>query len=202
MSTSEVSICNKALQLLGEDGITSLDDRTNKAELCKLNYPTLRDAVIEARMWRFALIRKKSESSNRPGEVVEDGYPEWGDFYVHNIPDGMAQVFRCYKEMVTDDDAQIDWQREGDYILTPESLIYVWGVRHITDTRKFSPLFVEALAARIAAELAIPITQNRQLMVDHWQLYNDKISESVVRDGQQGRSEKHKSRTLLNARSR
>jgi hypothetical protein len=62
----------------------------------------------------------------------------------------------------------------------------LWGLKQVTDTAKFSPLFVQALAARIAADAAIPMTENRQLQVDMWGLYGDKLREAAARDGQQG----------------
>lgn len=199
---SEVVICNKALAHLGEDPITSLDDPSKKAELCRLQYPSLRDAVIEARMWRFALIRAVSSTADIP-EVRNDDpdYPQWGDGFVHAFPTNMLQVFRAYRD-TTADKVPAQWTREGDYIVSESDYLYLWGVRRVTDTNKFSNLFIEVLAARLAADLAVPITHNRTLMADMWQLYNDKMSEAAVRDGQQGRSEKTNATTLTGARRR
>lgn len=200
--SSEVEICNKALAYLGVDPITSLDDPTTRAELCKMQYPTLRDAVISARMWRFARIRAVSETADVPEVRTNDpDYPQWGEGFVHAFPNNFLQVFRCYKDTKISTQ-YAEWERLGNYILSDTDLLFMEGVQSIADTGKFDPLFVECLAARIAADLAIPITHNRTLMVDMWSLYNDKLSEAAVRDGQQGRAEKTDSTTLSRARRR
>jgi hypothetical protein len=74
------------------------------------------------------------------------------------------------------------------------------GLTRISDTSSFSSLFVQALAARIAADAAIPLTENRQLQVDMWGLYNDKLTEAAARDGQQGTSDVVTQRGLTGAR--
>ena len=52
---SEVDLCNNALGQLGEDSITSLDDNSKKARLCKRFYPDARDTVLRAYPWRCAI---------------------------------------------------------------------------------------------------------------------------------------------------
>ena len=54
---SEVSICNQAISWLGGKSIISLDDGTTEANLCKANYDHLRDVVLEAKAWTFAIKR-------------------------------------------------------------------------------------------------------------------------------------------------
>jgi hypothetical protein len=197
---SEVSICNLALGWLGEKTITSLNDQSRAAQLCAENYPALRDAVIEARYWRFATVRTVLQSQDTPGSKTEAGFPQWGVGYVHAIPTNYLAVFRVYRDMFGE--AMSNWTREGSYIISDDSTIFVSGVVSVSDTGKFSNLFEQALAARLAADLAIPLTQNRQLQADMWTLYNDKMSEATVRDGQQGRSEDVNATRLVNARSR
>ena len=56
-TASEVDISNMALGWLGADRITSLDDESVEAQLCKLNYPRSRDVVLEDVEWTFAVRR-------------------------------------------------------------------------------------------------------------------------------------------------
>lgn len=200
--TSEVSICNLALGWLGQDPITSFEDQVDTAELCKINYPSARDAVIESRSWRFAIKRAISETELRTGDQDNEDFPQWGDGFVHDVPPGMLSVFRCYKDVSGSELLDAEWQREGDYLISKESTLYVWGVRQVTEVTKFSELFVQALASRLAADLAIPLTKNRQLQVDMWSIYNDKLTEAAPRDGQQGRAESTTANRLTNARNR
>lgn len=186
---SEVSICNQALGYLGAQRITSLDDDSTAANRCRDQFPFLRDAVLEARMWSFALGRAVSEVADKSA---------WGDLYEHQLPLEWMQVFRVYRDANGCHPAQ--WSREGEFVLADEPIVYMWGVRRVTDTNKFSQLFVQALAARLAAELAMPITNNRQLMGDMWNLYEAKLREAATRDGQQGTNETLRSSALVDVR--
>ena len=177
---SEVSICNQALLWLGQETIISFDDPSTTAEWCRNNYPFIRDAVLESRMWTFATSRAKSSTANLDA---------WGQEYSHNMPVYWISVFRVYRDVSNNTHQPIEWRREGNKILCSEANIFLWGLVYITDTGRFSPLFVQALAARIAADAAIPLTENRQLQADMWGLYNDKLSEAAARDGQQGTSD-------------
>jgi hypothetical protein len=190
---SETSICNQALGWLGEKPINSLEEGTVNAELCRENYPFIRDAVIEERMWSFAMVRAKSITAERD---------EWDTMYKHAMPIPWLNVFRVYRSVTPNARRRSDnWVKEGEYILTKEDTVYLWGVKRITDTGKFTNMFVQCLAERLAADLCIPITENVTLQGVRWQLYGAKLAEASVRDGQQGANEEIQSNTLIDARS-
>jgi len=176
-NVSEVSICNQALTFLGQKPITSLSDANTTAEWMRNNYPFIRDAVLEERMWTFATARASSTTLDRDA---------WDTAYAHPAPLNWISVFRIYRNSGISTLTSIDWRLEDGNILCSESNILLWGLKRVTDTGKFSPLFVQALAARIAADACIPLTENRQLQVDMWGLYGDKLREAAARDGQQG----------------
>jgi hypothetical protein len=189
---SETSICNQALSWLGAEQIESLEDPSAAAEYCRNNYPFIRDAVLEERMWSFALARYTSVTADRP---------EWGDnLYSHEVPLDWLQVFRVYDSVSADE--QAEWSREGLNIISPCSTLYMWGVKRITDTGKFSTMFVQCVAARMAAELAAPLAQDRTLQADMWTLYGEKLAAAAARDGQQGRNEVVSQSKLTGARHR
>jgi hypothetical protein len=187
---SEVSICNQALSWLAMDPITSLDDNDRTSQWMRINYPFLRDAVLEERNWTFA--------TDRATSTVAD-LDAWGTMYVHPIPISWQSVYRCYSRIgqggsfgPTSPNANITsegWRREGGDILSYDSTVYMWGMKRLTDTGAFSSLFVQALAARIAADACVPFTENRELQRDLWNLYGVKLAEAATRDGQQGSNE-------------
>ena len=181
-TVSEVSICNQALTWLGQDIITSLDDQSVTAQWCRNNYPFIRDAVLQERNWTFATIRAVSETAEKD---------DWETQWKHSIPPQLISVFRVYRTVRFNGDKTRDpsWRREGEFILSDQSTIYLWGLGRLTDTSQMSPLFTQALATRIAAEGAVPFTENRQLQTDLWALYGDKLREAAARDGQQGANE-------------
>lgn len=194
---SEVSICNQALRWLGQKSIDSLDDRSDKAEWMRDNYPFIRDAVIEDRMWTFATARALSTTADRD---------EWDTYYAHPIPIEWLAVYRVYNDVSGSDPADWSksegWHREGSKVLAYDATVYLWGLKRVTDTGAFTPLFVEALATRIAAEACTPFTENRQRTVDLWTEYEYKLKAAAVRDGQQGSNERFRSSSLVDVRGR
>jgi hypothetical protein len=191
---SEVSICNQALSWVGQDPINSLDEDTRRARWCRDNYPFIRDAVLEEYMWTFATFRSDSTVSD---------VDSFGS-YVHPIPAGTLGTFRVYRDVSnTNPEGWLKsegWRREGENVVAKDSTVYMWGIRRVTDTAQFTNLFVQALAARMAADMCIFMTENRNLQVDLWALYANKLKAAATRDGQQGSNERLQSKTLVNAR--
>jgi hypothetical protein len=193
---SETSICNQALLWLGGNVITSLEEDSREAIWMKNNYPFIRDAVLEERMWTFATVRATS--------TVAD-LDAFGAMYVHPKPADWISIFRVYKNVSSQDQnnwqKSVGWRLEERSVLCPDPTIYMWGIKRISDTGAFSPLFTQALAARLAADAAIPLTENRSLQADMWNLYGVKLAEAATRDGQQGSNERVHSDSLVNARA-
>ena len=194
---SEVSICNQALTWLGQDPISSLDDRSATAEWMRNNYPFLRDAVLEERMWTCATARDT---------FVTAALDPFGAQYSHDIPSDWLAVYRVWRSVNGSEPSywqvSTGWRREGNKILADDATIYVWGLKRIEDPGHFSSLFVQALAARLAADACIPLTENRALQVDMWNLYQTKLREAAARDGQQGGPEELGSNKYTVARYR
>ena len=187
---SEVAICNQALSWLGESPITSLDDPTKAAALCKANYAELRDAVLEESDWTFAKKRRSLPASATA--------PAYGYGKAYPLPGECLHVLSVNE--IRQGDPRGAWIVEDREILTNDSSCRAIYIKRLTDTGKFSSLFKQALAARLAAELAIPLTASRSLQAQHFQLYEEKRSKAAGRDGQQGKSKRIRSRWMENAR--
>lgn len=187
---TEVAICNKALIQCGANTIISLGDDTTEASLCQHLYADLRDAVLEAHDWSFAI-----ERIDLPKGVPDPTFRYSNRF---PLPSTALHVLEVNKVKETDDTR--DWRMEGNAILINESVCRVKLIRQVIDTTKFSPLFIQALAARLAADLAIPLTQNTTLESAKYQLYLAKLTQAAARDGQQGKSQRIRSRWLERAR--
>lgn len=194
---NETSIANIALTALGQNPVSSLDDNLDTATWMKANYAAKRDLVIESRMWTFATVRATSTTADKD---------QWSQMYSHGIPPGWLQVFRVYRDVSSSDPScwskSEGWRMENNKVLASDSIVYLWGVQRVEDPGKFSSLFIEALAARLAADACIALTENRTLQRDMWSLYNDKLREAATRDGQQGSNESVRSSSLISARGR
>ena len=192
---SEVSICNQALSLLGAIGrentvpLTSLDDDSNYARLCKLNYEPVRDAVLAEHNWSFATRWEKltAAADPSPGEFANE-YP---------LPGDVLEVLFVGEDY----DHPEEWRLEGNAVRT-DGPGKVQVIYRVEDTSRFSSLFTQAFVARLAAELAIPVTNSRTLMENMFAMYDQKMKRAAARDSQQGTSRRIRSRWLSHSRNR
>lgn len=186
---TDIEICNVALGALGTAGVSSFDDDSDQARACKTFYTTVRDAVLEDVIWSFA----KKQYRLTPDATA----PTFGWLYSFEIPSEVARVHRV------DDgagDYRMSWEIIGRFICADEPVIYVTAVKKEDDSSLYSSAFCLALAARLASELCIPLTQNRTLQADLWQLYQQKIKDAAGSDGSQGKSERVRSDRLSRVR--
>lgn len=142
---SAVDIANRALQKLGAKSIVSLTQDDKSAREMNRAYEPLRDAELEVHPWAFAKTRVTlPELSDAPA---------FGFAAQYQLPSDFISVYR------RKDDPE--WQIEGGKVLTDQTgglnLIYI---RRVTDVNAMSPLFREALAARLAYDLAESFTQS------------------------------------------
>lgn len=193
--TSPVEICNQALSWLGAKRIMSIDDNTDEARLCKANYIPLRDAVLEERTWAFA---DASLALTAPEDHA------WGTGYRYAIPTDVLKIYRVFRDVSNSGNpAQADWQREGNSIIAAHNgTCYCKATMIIADPNLWSSMFVQAFAARMAADFAIPLTRSKSLQRDMWQLYEAKLLAACSSDSSQGRSMRTNSTELIGARHR
>lgn len=144
---SEIAICNRALQKVGENQIMSFDDPTKEARECKRLYSFARDQLQRMYLWNFckkrAILPALADAPNTNEYERQFALPE------------------DYLRLI---DVQIEesWSLEGNAILTnAEAPLYIIYTAKITDTTKFDTLFTEVLASYMAVELCEVTTQDR-----------------------------------------
>jgi hypothetical protein len=175
---TDIDIVNMALGQVGVGRINSLSDLSNEAKVANDHYATVRDALLEERMWTFATFRE---------QLAQDATPpvfHYANRFV--IPSLVLKVWECYDS--SDGDEPIDdWAREGQFVATDEG--QVWAVTtHRVNEAVFSPSFTNALSTRLGAVLAIPLAENRQLFSDLMSLSDTLLKIAAGSDGQQGRT--------------
>ncbi len=175
-----VEICNQALALIGQKPIASLEDASVHAEWCKTLFAPDARVVLERRFWLFAVQRLTLE----PG--AETGDARWPRRFV--LPGTVVSV-RGADEGSGDWTAR--WVREGQTVLTEDALdrVFVRAVVDDGDASKWSPGFTRALALRLAADLAGPVTENARLMERLELQYEAAVRTAGTLDGMQGSSE-------------
>lgn len=188
--SSEVSICNQALSWLGVSPILTLDDVIKPAQLCKANYAQLRDTVLEEANWTFATKRFKFQTP-------EATAPVYGYANSFLVPTTTLLVVECNDTAEPQGDYDLDWRYEDNRIVTDAAIVYAKCIVQVTDPKKFTNTFRQALAARIAAELAVPLTESSAKETKMWNLYAAKLGVARSVDGKQGASDRLKSRSRI-----
>ena len=189
MVLSEVDICNLALaQLGGKFTITSLDDETVGAQLCKANYAPLRDAVLEEMDWSFAV---------REHQLTADPVPSLiGGYTKFKLPADTLRVIAAYDGVSKLE----DWRLEGRFLLALQGSVIIRSLDTTSDTSLFSQAFTQALAARLSAELAMPLTNSATVSATQWQLYAQKVSVARTNDSLQGSAQTFSTGRIIRAR--
>lgn len=171
---SDIQIANRALTKLGASRITSLTDDVKQARAINSCFADLRDDELRANRWSFSMKRTTLPAlSTAPTFGYANQYQVPADFLKIDMVDDRfpSPVMDNYI-----DSEVLDWVLEGEKILTdlsaPLKLRYV---AQITDTGMFDPNFREALACRIAAEIAEDLTQSLPKRQQAWAEYDRAI---------------------------
>tara|TARA_R110000803_G_scaffold116458_1_gene185031 strand:- start:443 stop:1024 length:582 start_codon:yes stop_codon:yes gene_type:complete len=183
---SEVQICNLALAKVGDEQITSLTENSKAARLCNLVYEPMRDTTLRSHPWNFAIQRVElAASTDTPS-------------YEYNAQFTLPSNFLRLLGTNMLDAAK--FTVEGDQLLCNASTLKIKYIYQVTDPNKFDWLFIEALSARIAAELSIAMTDSRTLTVDLFNLFSTKLADARSADATEGTPDDITADTWLNSR--
>lgn len=207
--TTEIDICNKAINRLGGNTISSSDGSVsalNSAEpgieekLCKANYAIIRDVVLEDRIWSFALARAILDTPDATK-------PAFGYDQRFQKPSDMLFLWRLsYDDAPISRDADYtlaNWRVEGDFILADNDLIrieYIKTLDQPADVALFSNQFIDVFSLRLAAEICMAITENRVLMQNLMQEYQARLVDASSIDGAQAKRELFRADSLTRIR--
>jgi hypothetical protein len=158
---TEVSICNLALSNLGDEAkVTSISGATGdgsaQAKRCVMFYPIARDAVLSRHPWNFATLR---------ADLVEsplDPPDSWA--FAYTLPTDYNNVIGVYPAGALQDAESEDYIIENGVIYSNTEDAVIRYTRLVTDTTKYPPLMVIALARILASFLAGPLIKGMEGM--------------------------------------
>ncbi len=177
---SITGVCNIALVKIGVDPISNINDPTTKpARTCLALWDSNRDAVLEAAKWKCA--------SKRDELVKLEATPLFDWDYQYQLPSDYI------RDIAVKDG--FPYLIEGDRLLCNENECFLRYVYRLTTTGSYHPTLVEAMAARLASELAVPLKASptlRTSMFQEFQLilttaqvvnaYDNACDEQVVKE--------------------
>jgi hypothetical protein len=186
-------IMNQALDLLEEEPILSMDDNRAAVRWMKRNYDPARKALIRMHPWNFALRRALL--------IVEANAPLFGWRYSYNLPNDCLRVLPLTSNG-NPTYGSLDFQVEGRKLLTnagsPRPIRYL---ADITDPRIFDPMFVDALATRLAWKAASFITGKMNYAQLCQQAHANALMQAQMIDSLEGTPERPEADDWINGRS-
>ena len=178
--TSVVAICNRALDMLGAEPVTSLDDNTKAARLCARNYGPVRDAVLRAYPWN-AVVRRASLAA-----LAEA--PAWGYARQFQLPVGPAPE-PCLRLLAVAGETEfgLRYKIEGGRVLTDEAApLNILYIARLDDPAALDPLLADAIGTRLAADLSYSLTASAALGQTLMDIYQAKLNEARIADAEEG----------------
>lgn len=150
MAESEVSIVNRALQLLGAKRISSLTQDAPNARTMNVAYIPVRDALLRKYKWNFCV--------KRASVAADAAQDEYEGLNRYRLPNDYARLLRETRTSFYNE-VRRDWQIENGFILTKDAAPLEFRyLARVTDPALFDPLFDELLSADLALKTVHDVT--------------------------------------------
>lgn len=173
MTTSSVEICNLALDMLGIDNITSMEEGTKQSNICKKWYDVTRKSLLCNLNATFSITR-----ANLP--EVADYIPAFGYKKAFALPNDCLKVLSL-------GDPSIDeyYQIEGDKFYCQKEIgkVEIRYIADIQDVSLYDSQFCELFALDLAVAICMPLTKDMQMKQYYEQMKNKKYIECSSKYG-------------------
>jgi len=157
----KTGIANLALGNLGEASIQNLNDNNARARACSARIEDVIVTILRMHVWNSALERKL---------LTNIGEPIFGWNYIFQLPADYIKVVEV--EPVS------KYMVEKKNILSNEKTLYLLYVATPTDINNLDPLLVEAIAMKLAWEIAETLTSKAGLKQEMMQKYIISLQEA------------------------
>ena len=169
---TDIQICNLALARLGDSRITALTDATAQAQYCSLFYSQTLEELQTEFDWQFC---RKLASLTADATAPAFGYTRR-----FAVPSDFLRLIRL--NGIDEDENFSKWEIVDGFIHTdlaaPAQIEYIASV---TDAAKFPAVFVEILSAKLAANLAMPLTGSKELFSQMAEVFSANMQRPVVK---------------------
>lgn len=213
---SDTEICNQALSLAGvRTQIASLTENSPSAKACLLFYANTRDALLREAQWNFAntfvtlalrvALPGTPESVAVGGTVWLDTYPApgWNYEYAYPancivtrqvIPQGQWAAFLARAQTIGPWKAVAEFavpfeisSKSGETVINSNAqqgiLCYT---RRVENDAQWDPQFREAMVARLAYKIAVPLSGDKTLATGNYTLANNLVAAARAGSGNEG----------------
>jgi len=148
MALTALALCSRALLRIGAQPVASLDEGTAEAEVAANLYAPIRDALLSAHPWSFA-----TGQAALPRLVAR---PQADLAHAFQLPPGFL---RALSAGTGDRGRGVPYRiQEGRLHADADNVVLTYIFR--PDESAFPPFFAQSLAARLAAEFCLPLTES------------------------------------------
>lgn len=159
---TEVDICNLALsRVMINEYIHALDENTSGAHSCRIIYPLARDLLQSEYPWPFLMAREQLVA------LVDGARGGWQ--YGYTLPADLLRVVELKSPFRNPTTYQrppfkIEAGSYGRILLTDEKDPELVYIAQNSDPTTFPPSFVDALAWKVAMDLALSVPGKESLL--------------------------------------
>lgn len=183
---SDIEICNIALSRVAQtEPIVSFTEKSKAAELCSVFYGPLRELVLSDFPWPFAesVVYLADIGSPAPGWAYRYRYPADCLKVREIIQPGQRRPMASELQIPY----AVGYDVGGRAIHTDQPEAGVRFTFRVEDSTFFDPLFVDALAWRLAMDLALPLSSKsdlQQFATQQYQISLTKAEASAFNESQ------------------
>ena len=169
---TDIQICNLALARLGDSRINALTDATAQAQYCSLFYAQTLEELQTEFDWQFC---RKLASLTADATAPAFGYARR-----FAVPSDFLRLIRL--NGIDEDENFSKWEIVDGFIHTdlaaPAQIEYI---AHVTDAAKVPAVFVEIFSAKLAVNLALPLTASKELFAQMAEIFSSNIQRPAVK---------------------
>lgn len=181
-TTSQISICNRALQILGYQPINSITDGSRGARAMNRAYQPVLISMLRDNFWNFAIKRASLSASVTPPLFgPANSYPLPPDFLDLAPPDQTYGV--AFGGYISGPPNTTDWQIEGQSIVSDQ--VAPINIRYVSSAipeSMFDASFAEAFAALLAIETCEELTQSNTKFGSIGKIFDDAMEMAKKRN--------------------
>lgn len=158
--SSDVAICNLALDQLKESSITIISTPVTKVEeLCARWYDLIRQSVLTSYNWNFALL---SAAISRGGTPTISDYPDYYAFPNNYLK--LRAIGDPQRPL-----SQETYEIQGNYLLYNgggEATLDIWYTKDETTVSLYPALFIKLLSEELALVLGKKLTARPSILAE------------------------------------
>lgn len=189
-----INICNTALNSLGQESISSIDEQNDRARKCKQFYDSSRESLLRIHDWGF------SQTDVLLVKLPTENY--LNKRYVFLYPTDCLFLKKIYS--ATNPETEIKYSvgyLNGQKVIVTDELEPTCSyTKNVEDTSLFDRLFKDALSYLLASKMAMALTGDTTLLNISLKQYEVALANATITNKDEGTEEVDNECSFIGAR--